>query len=69
VSLLVVEAFLKNIANVRYSKVVPMYNSGTKNFEIRNSGFRSSKSRNSLSFLKASGRLRFFLLGTDIFFS
>ena len=59
--------FLKNIANVRYSSMVPMYNSGNKNFEIRNSAFRSSKSRNSLSFLKPSGRLRFFLLGTDNF--
>ena len=63
----VVEAFLKNIADVRYSSVVPMYNSANKKFEIRNSGFRSSKSRNSFPFLKTFRRLRFFLLGTDIF--
>ena len=61
------EAFLKNIADVRYSSVVPMYNSANKKFEIRNSGFRSSKSRNSFPFLKTFRRLRFFLLGTDIF--
>ena len=67
VSLLVVEVFLKNIADVRYSSVVPMYNSANKKFEIRNSGFRSSKSRNSFPFLKTFRRLRFFLLGTDIF--
>ena len=39
-----------------------MYNSTNKKFEIRNSGFRSSKSRNSFPFLKTSTRLRFFLI-------
>ena len=47
--------------------MVPTYNSANKKFEIRNSGFRASKSRNSFPFLKTSRRLRFFLLGIDIF--